>query len=183
MSRIGKLPITVPAGITIAMDGSFCVVKGPKGEVRQEITGGITISQEDGIATVNRPDDSKQSKALHGLYRSIIRNMVVGTSEGHKVTQELVGVGYKVTNQGNVVDFTLGYSHRIMLRLPEEVKVTTEMVKGKSPSITMECADKQLLGQCAAKIRSFRSPEPYKGKGIRFRGEVLRKKAGKTAAG
>jgi large subunit ribosomal protein L6 len=134
------------------------------------------------VLTVNRPSDSKQHKALHGLYRALIHNMVVGVSQGHTVKQELVGVGYKVSNQGNLVDFTLGYSHRIMLEIPQEIKVTTETLKGQNPSITMECADKQLLGQIAAKIRSFRKPEPYKGKGIKFAGEVLRKKAGKSAS-
>lgn len=172
----------MPAGANLTMDGNVCVAKGPKGEVSQELTGGITISLEGEVVTVNRPNDSKQSKALHGLYRSIINNMVIGVAQGHKSVQELVGVGYKVTNQGNIVDFTLGYSHKIMLKLPEEITVVTEMVKGKPPTIIMECADKQLLGQCAAKIRGFRKPEPYKGKGIRFAGEVLRKKAGKTAS-
>jgi large subunit ribosomal protein L6 len=182
MSRIGKMPVTIPAGVTLEAKGNVCVAKGPKGEVSQDLTGGITVSIVEGVVTVNRPDDSKKSKALHGLYRSIINNMVVGVAEGHKVSQELVGVGYKVSNTGNIVDFTLGYSHRIMLELPAEITVETETVKGKNPKITMECADKQLLGQMAAKIRSFRSPEPYKGKGIKFVGEVLRKKAGKSAS-
>jgi large subunit ribosomal protein L6 len=150
--------------------------------VSQYIGTDITTEITDGVLTVNRPSDSKQHKALHGLYRALIYNMVVGVSQGHSVKQELVGVGYKVSNQGNLVDFTLGYSHRIMLEIPKEIKVTTETLKGQNPSITMECADKQLLGQIAAKIRSFRKPEPYKGKGIKFAGEVLRKKAGKSAS-
>lgn len=182
MSRVGKAPITIPAGVTIQLVNGVVIAKGPKGEVSQAINTDITFSIEDGVLTVNRPSDSKQHKALHGLYRSLINNMVVGVSQGHSVKQELVGVGYKVSNQGNMVDFTLGYSHRIMFEIPEEIKVVTETLKGQNPSITMECADKQLLGQIAAKIRSFRKPEPYKGKGIKFAGEVLRKKAGKSAS-
>lgn len=182
MSRIGKAPISIPAGVTITNDSGNITAKGPKGEVSQNIGTDITIDMTDGVLTVNRPSDSKQHKALHGLYRALIQNMVVGVSHGHTVKQELVGIGYKVSNQGNLVDFTLGYSHRIMLEIPKEIKVKTETLKGQNPSITMECADKQLLGQIAAKIRSFQKPEPYKGKGIKFAGEVLRKKAGKTAA-
>jgi large subunit ribosomal protein L6 len=182
MSRVGKAPITIPAGVTVQLVNGVVTAKGPKGEVSQAINTDITFSIEDGVLTVNRPSDSKQHKALHGLYRSLINNMVIGVSQGHSVKQELVGVGYKVSNQGNMVDFTLGYSHRIMFEIPEEIKVVTETLKGQNPSITMECADKQLLGQIAAKIRSFRKPEPYKGKGIKFAGEVLRKKAGKSAS-
>jgi large subunit ribosomal protein L6 len=142
----------------------------------------MEISVEGNVLTVNRPSDSKSHKALHGLTRALINNMVEGVSNGHKVSQELVGVGYKVSNQGQLLDFTLGFSHRIMFEIPKEITLTTETVKGKNPTIIMECADKQLLGQIAAKIRSFRKPEPYKGKGIRFTGEVLRKKAGKSAS-
>lgn len=182
MSRVGKAPIQIPAGVTITTNGNVVTAKGPKGEVSQVISPDMEISVADGVLTVNRPSDSKVHKALHGLTRSLINNMVVGVSTGHKVSQELVGVGYKVSNQGQLLDFTLGYSHRIMLEVPSEIKVTTETVKGKNPTIIMESADKQLLGQIAAKIRSFRKPEPYKGKGIRFTGEVLRKKAGKSAA-
>jgi large subunit ribosomal protein L6 len=182
MSRVGKAPISIPAGVTITNNNGNVTAKGPKGEVSQFIGTEITTDIADGVLTVNRPSDSKQHKALHGLYRALIHNMVVGVSQGHTVKQELVGVGYKVSNQGNLVDFTLGYSHRIMLEIPQEIKVTTETLKGQNPSITMECADKQLLGQIAAKIRSFRKPEPYKGKGIKFAGEVLRKKAGKSAS-
>ncbi|MFN4913832.1 MAG: 50S ribosomal protein L6 [Sphingomonadales bacterium] len=182
MSRVGKAPISIPAGVTVVNNNGNVIAKGPKGEVSQYIGTEITIDINDGVLTVNRPSDSKQHKALHGLYRALIQNMVVGVSQGHTVKQELVGVGYKVSNQGNLVDFTLGYSHRIMLEIPQEIKVTTETLKGQNPSITMECADKQLLGQIAAKIRSFRKPEPYKGKGIKFAGEVLRKKAGKSAS-
>jgi large subunit ribosomal protein L6 len=182
MSRVGKAPITIPAGVTITVNNGMVVAKGPKGEVSQAINPEMEIVQDNGILTVNRPSESKHHRALHGLYRALINNMVVGVSVGHVVKQELVGVGYKVSNQGNLIDFTLGYSHRIMLNVPSEITVSTETLKGQNPSITMVCADKQLLGQIAAKIRSFRKPEPYKGKGIRFAGEVLRKKAGKSAS-
>lgn len=182
MSRVGKAPINIPAGVTITVNNGIVTAKGPKGEVSQAINPDMIINIENGVLTVHRPSDSKQHKALHGLYRALINNMVIGVSQGHSVKQELVGVGYKVSNQGNLLDFTLGFSHRIMLEIPQEIKVTTETLKGQNPSITMECADKQLLGQIAAKIRSFRKPEPYKGKGIKFSGEVLRKKAGKSAS-
>ena len=182
MSRVGKAPIQIPAGVTITVSGSVVTGKGPKGEVSQVISPDMSISVDNGVLTVNRPSDSKEHKAIHGLTRALIQNLVVGVSEGHKVSQELVGVGYKVSNQGQTLDFTLGYSHRIMFEIPKEIKVTTETVKGKNPTIYMESPDKQLLGQIAAKIRSFRKPEPYKGKGIRFTNEVLRKKAGKSAA-
>ncbi|MCC7297082.1 MAG: 50S ribosomal protein L6 [Bacteroidia bacterium] len=182
MSRVGKAPIEIPKGVTITVTNGVVTAKGPKGEVSQVISPDMEISQEDGVLTVNRPSDSKQHKAIHGLTRALVNNMVIGVSEGHKVSQELVGVGYKVSNQGHLLDFTLGFSHRIMFEIPSEIKLTTETVKGKNPTIYMECTDKQLLGQIAAKIRSFRKPEPYKGKGIRFTGEVLRKKAGKSAS-
>lgn len=182
MSRVGKAPISIPAGVTITVSNGLVTAKGPKGEVSQAINPDITVNIDNGVLTVNRPSDSKQHRALHGLYRALINNMVIGVSQGHSVKQELVGVGYKVSNQGNLLDFTLGFSHRIMFEIPKEIKVTTETLKGQNPSITMECADKQLLGQIAAKIRSFRKPEPYKGKGIKFSGEVLRKKAGKSAS-
>lgn len=182
MSRVGKAPIEIPKGVTITVTNGVVTAKGPKGEVSQVISPDMEISQEDGVLTVNRPSDSKQHKAIHGLTRALVNNMVIGVSEGHKVSQELVGVGYKVSNQGQLLDFTVGFSHRIMFEIPSEIKLTTETVKGKNPTIYMECTDKQLLGQIAAKIRSFRKPEPYKGKGIRFTGEVLRKKAGKSAS-
>ncbi len=182
MSRVGKMPIAIPSGVTVDVTNGVVVAKGPKGEVSQAITNDISIDITEGVLTVNRPSDSKQHRALHGLYRALINNMLVGVSQGHNVRQELVGVGYKVSNEGNRVEFVLGYSHKIMLEIPKEIKVTTETLKGQPPAIMMECADKQLLGQVAAKIRSFRKPEPYKGKGIRFAGEVLRKKAGKSAA-
>lgn len=182
MSRVGKAPITLPNGVDVNFTPGMVKVKGPKGELSQEIAANFEIVVADGVMTVNRPSDSKQDKSLHGLYRSLLNNMVKGVSEGHTVTQELVGVGYKVSNQGNLVEFVVGYSHKILLQVPSEITVTTLTEKGKNPSITMVCTDKQLLGQVAAKIRSFRKPEPYKGKGIKFSGEVLRKKAGKSAS-
>lgn len=182
MSRVGKAPITIPSGVTVTISNGVISAKGPKGEMSQTIPADIQISNEDGVLTVNRPSDSKSHRALHGLTRALVNNLITGVSQGHSVKQELVGVGYKVSNNGNILDLTLGYSHRIMLEVPKEIKLTTETLKGKNPSITMECCDKQLLGQIAAKIRSFRKPEPYKGKGIKFEGEQLRKKAGKSAS-
>lgn len=183
MSRIGKAPIAIPAGVTITIsDKNLVTIKGPKGELSQQVDSAITVSQEEGQLLVKRPTDQKNHKSLHGLYRSLLANMVHGVTEGYKTTQELVGVGYRATHQGNTLDLILGYSHHIVLVLPKEVKVTTTAEKGKNPTITLECIDKQLLGQVAAKIRSLRAPEPYKGKGIKFAGEVLRRKAGKSAS-
>lgn len=183
MSRIGKAPINIPAGVTISVDDQNIVtVKGPKGELTQNVDTDIKLSQEDGILTVERPSEQKRHKALHGLYRSLINNMVIGVTEGYKTSQELVGVGYRATNVGNTLDLVLGFSHHFVFELPKEIKVTTASEKGKNPIITLESIDKQLLGQVAAKIRSLRAPEPYKGKGIKFVGEVLRRKAGKSAA-
>lgn len=183
MSRIGKAPIAIPAGVTISVtDKNLVTVKGPKGELSQQVDSAITIAEEEGNIIVKRPTDSKIHKSLHGLYRSLINNMVVGVTEGYKSTQELVGVGYRASHQGSTLDLTLGFSHHIVMVLPKEVKVTTTAEKGKSPTITLESIDKQLLGQVAAKIRSLRAPEPYKGKGIKFAGEVLRRKAGKSAS-
>ncbi|HEY1009108.1 MAG: 50S ribosomal protein L6 [Daejeonella sp.] len=183
MSRIGKAPINIPAGVTISVDDQNVVtVKGPKGELTQDVDSDIKLVQEDGILTVQRPSEQKRHKALHGLYRSLINNMVVGVTEGYKTEQELVGVGYRATNVGNTLDLVLGFSHHFVFELPKEIKVTTASEKGKNPIITLESIDKQLLGQVAAKIRSLRAPEPYKGKGIKFVGEVLRRKAGKSAA-
>lgn len=183
MSRIGKAPINIPAGVTVSVDETNKVtVKGPKGELTQDVDSDIKISQEDGVLTVSRPTDQKRHKALHGLYRSLINNMVVGVTEGYKTEQELVGVGYRASNQGNTLDLVLGFSHHFVFELPKEIKVTTASEKGKNPVITLESIDKQLLGQVAAKIRSLRKPEPYKGKGVKFVGEVLRRKAGKSAA-
>ena len=182
MSRIGKAPIAIPSGVTITVsDKNLVSVKGPKGELTQQVDRDITISQEDGNVVVTRPTEQKKHKALHGLYRSLINNMIVGVTEGYKSTQELVGVGYRAANNGNTLELTLGFSHQIVFVLPKEIQVTTTAEKGKNPTILLESMDKQLLGEIAAKIRGFRKPEPYKGKGIKFVGEVLRRKAGKSA--
>ena len=188
MSRIGKLPIHVPAGVTVNFDEKSSVVtaKGPKGELSQQIDPSIKFDFQDGVITLsvdeNSPVDYKQKKAFHGLYRALINNMIVGVSEGFKKELELVGVGYRVSNQGNLIEFSLGYTHPIFIELPKEVKVETKSERNQNPLITLECADKQLLGLICAKIRSFRKPEPYKGKGVLFKGEVIRRKSGKTAA-
>jgi large subunit ribosomal protein L6 len=181
MSRIGKSIITIPAGVTITENNSVVTVKGPKGELSQELTAGITIEQNDGVLTVNRPSDAKQHRALHGLYRALINNMVVGVSQGFEKKLELVGVGYRASHAGQKLELALGFSHGIVLELPGEVKVDTLTEKGKNPIITLTSHDNQLLGMVAAKIRSFRKPEPYKGKGVRFVGEIVRRKAGKSA--
>lgn len=183
MSRIGKLPITLPQGVEVLVNQENLVtVKGPKGTLSAPVDTDITIAVEDGVVTVARPTEQKRHKALHGLYRSIINNMVTGVSTGYKVELELVGVGYKATTQGQNLELALGYSHNIYVALPEEIKATAVTEKGKAPVITLEGIDKQLIGQVAAKIRSLRKVEPYKGKGIRFVGEVVRRKAGKTAS-
>ncbi|MCQ2347523.1 MAG: 50S ribosomal protein L6 [Paludibacteraceae bacterium] len=182
MSRIGKLPIAIPAGVTITVNQDNVVtVKGPKGELTQAVDPIITVSVEDGVCHVTRPNDEKESRAKHGLYRALIHNMVVGVHEGYKKTLELIGVGYRVENQGQILNFSLGYTHPILLQLPKEVKVETKTERNQNPFVYLESADKQLIGQICAKIRSFRMPEPYKGKGIRFEGEVVRRKAGKSA--
>lgn len=183
MSRIGKAPISIPQGVTVTVsDSNLVTVKGPKGELTQQVDADMTIAQEDGVLTVVRPSEQKKHKALHGLYRSLINNMVVGVTQGYKSHQELVGVGFRASNTGNTLDLVLGYSHHYVFELPKEISVTTTSEKGKNPTIVLESIDKQLLGQVAAKIRSLRKPEPYKGKGIKFVGEELRKKAGKSAA-
>lgn len=183
MSRIGKAPITLPAGVELKVsNGNVVTVKGPKGELHQPVDADIKVSVDNNEILVTRPTDQKRHKAMHGLYRSLISNMVVGVTAGYKVQQELVGVGYKAANDGNVLDLTLGFSHHIYFEIPKEVSVKTEQEKGKNPIITLESCDKQLIGQVAAKIRSLRKPEPYKGKGIKFVGEQLRRKAGKTAS-
>lgn len=181
MSRIGKLPIHVPAGVTVTINGNVVTVKGAKGELVQEVNPDIKVSLEDGIIHVERPGEDKEYRALHGLYRSLINNMVVGVSQGYKKELELVGVGYRVANTGQVLDLALGYTHNIYLQLPKEIKVETKSERNKNPLIILESADKQLLGQVCAKIRSFRMPEPYKGKGIKFVGEEIRRKSGKSA--
>lgn len=181
-----KLPISVPAGVTVALNNGVVTVKGPKGELSQKVDSSIKTIIEDGQVTFeideNSPVNYKQKQAFHGLYRSLVNNMVVGVSEGYKKTLELVGVGYRVSNQGNLVEFSLGYTHPIFIQLPSEVKVETKSERNQNPIITLESADKQLLGLICAKIRSFRKPEPYKGKGVLFQGEVIRRKSGKTAA-
>jgi large subunit ribosomal protein L6 len=183
MSRVGKAPIAMPAGVTVTVSADNVVtVKGPKGELQQAVDSDITIAQEDGQLLVQRPSDQKRHKALHGLYRALLNNMVVGVTDGYKIQQELVGVGYRATNTGNTLDLVLGYSHHYVFELPSEIKVTTTADKGKNPTIILESIDKQLIGQVAAKIRSLRTPEPYKGKGIKFVGEILRRKAGKSAS-
>ena len=181
MSRIGKLPIHVPAGVTVTIKDNVVTVKGPKGELVQDVNPDINVALEDGVISLTRPTDDKNHRALHGLYRSLINNMVVGCSEGYKKELELVGVGYRVTNTGQLLDLSLGYTHNIYLQLPKEVKVETKSERNKNPLIILESADKQLLGQICAKIRSFRMPEPYKGKGIKFVGEEIRRKSGKSA--
>lgn len=182
MSRIGKLPIKIPAGVTISVnDKNIVTVKGPKGELTQELKSDISVKIDGNSLQVERPTEQKKHKALHGLYRSLINNMVIGVSEGYKVVQELVGVGYKASNVGQLLELGLGYSHNIFIELPKEITVSTITERGKNPLIIMESYDKQLIGQVAAKIRSMRKPEPYKGKGIKFQGEVLRRKAGKSA--
>lgn len=183
MSRIGKLPISVPSGVQVNVQSpaNIVVVKGQKGELKQKVSADISVSVDNGTVQVNRPTDQKRHKALHGLYRTLISNMIEGVSNGFKKELSLVGVGYRASNKGQILEMALGYSHPIYFVVPAEVKVKTETVKGKSPLIILESIDKQLLGQVAAKIRSFRKPEPYKGKGIRFLGEEIRRKAGKSA--
>ena len=182
MSRIGKLPITIPAKVEVNLTGKVVNVKGPKGQLSQKINDGVSVNIDGNTITLDRASDSKGHRSLHGLYRSLINNMIIGVSEGFTKQQELVGVGYKATNQGQLLDLVLGYSHHFIFELPAEIKVTTKQEKGSNPTIILESVDKQLLGAVAAKIRSFRTPEPYKGKGIKFTGEVLRRKAGKSAA-
>lgn len=181
MSRIGKLPINIPAGVTITVADNVVTVKGPKGELTQPIDSNITVTVEDNICTVSRQNDEKQNRAFHGLYRSLISNMVVGVSEGYTKTLELVGVGYRATANGQVLELALGYTHNIYLGLPAEIKVEAKAERNQNPLIILQSCDKQLIGQVCAKLRSFRKPEPYKGKGVKFQGEVIRRKAGKTA--
>jgi large subunit ribosomal protein L6 len=182
MSRIGLAPIKIPAGVTVDIAANNVITtKGPKGEMTQQLHAEMEISQEDGELKVVRPTEQKRHKALHGLTRSLLSNMVTGVNEGFKTQQEFVGVGYKVSVSGKVLEMALGFSHDIFLRLPEGVTATALMEKGKPPLLTMESCDNQLLGQVAAKVRSLRKPEPYKGKGIKFLGEQIRRKAGKSA--
>ena len=180
MSRIGKNPISIPAGVTVEVSETVITVKGKLGQLTQDYAD-VTVKVEEGQLTVERPSDSKDHRAKHGLYRSLINNMVMGVSEGFTKELELVGVGYRASNQGQKLDLALGYSHNIVLEIAPEVKLETISEKGKNPIVKLTSFDKQLVGQVAAKIRGFRKPEPYKGKGVKFVGEVLRRKAGKSA--
>lgn len=181
MSRIGKNPVSLPDGVTFEIKDNVVTIKGKLGELTQEITDGISVKAEEGQIVLERPSDSKSHKAKHGLYRALINNMIEGVSKGWTKELELVGVGYRASNQGQVLDLALGFSHNIVLSIAPEVKVETISEKGKNPIIKLTSFDKQLVGAVAAKIRSFRKPEPYKGKGVKFVGEELRRKAGKSA--
>lgn len=182
MSRIGKLPINIPAGVTVSIDNSNVVkVKGPKGELLQKVDPDITVKVENNQVIVTRPTDQKRHRSMHGLYRALISNMVEGVSQGYQIVQEVIGVGYKAEAQNNILEMSLGYSHTILFQVPPEVKVSAKTEKRSNPIITLESNNKQLIGMVAAKIRSLRAPEPYKGKGIKFANEVLRRKAGKAA--
>ncbi len=182
MSRIGKLPINIPEGVQVTVsDDNVVTVKGKHGELQQAMNASVSVKIEDGSVQVERASDSRTDRSMHGLYRSLISNMVQGVSEGFKIVQELVGVGYKASAQGQILELSVGYSHNIVMELPSEIKVETVTERGKNPQIILFSHDKQLVGQVAAKIRSLRKPEPYKGKGIRFQGEEIRRKAGKAA--
>ena len=182
MSRIGKAPVAVPNGVTVTVGSDNVVkVKGPKGELTQPIDRDIKVEVKDGQIVVTRPTDQIRHRALHGLSRALVANLVKGVTDGYTKRLELIGVGFKASNQGNLLDLALGYSHNIIFEVPKELKVATAQEKGQNPTITLEGTDRQLIGQVAAKIRSLRKPEPYKGKGVRYQGEVVRKKAGKAA--
>lgn len=182
MSRIGNFPITIPQGVELKVsEKNVVTVKGPKGTLVQTVDPAITMKYEDGVLTFSRPTDQKHHRSMHGLYRSLVSNMVKGVSEGYVIEQELVGVGYRATAKGDQLQLSLGFSHNITIGLPPEIKVSAQQDKGKNPIVRLESADKQLIGQVAAKIRSLRKPEPYKGKGVRFVGEQVRRKAGKAA--
>jgi len=181
MSRIGKHPISIPAGVTVSVKDGVVTVKGPKGELTQSVDARIEVAVEDAQVVVRRNSDERQERSLHGLYRALINNMIVGVSEGFTKTLELVGVGYRASNQGQILELSLGFTHNIFLQLPKEINLETKTERNKNPLIILSSADKQLLGQVCSKIRSFRMPEPYKGKGIRFEGEVVRRKSGKSA--
>lgn len=182
MSRVGKAPISIPSGVTVDVSkGNMITVKGPKGELKQQADPDLEFKIEDGVLSIARPTEQKRHKAMHGLYRALLNNMVDGVANGVTKELELVGVGYRVANSGNLLEISLGYSHPIYFYVPDEVKVETKMEKGSPPTIILNSHDKQLVGQVAAKIRAFRKVEPYKGKGVRFKGEQIRRKAGKTA--
>lgn len=182
MSRIGNAPVAIPAGVEVSINDGVVKVKGPKGELHQTMDPAITAKVDDGNVTFERASDLKDHRAKHGLYRSLVNNMVIGVTTGYKKEMELVGVGYRATSQGQNLELVLGFSHNVVFQLPNEIKIATQSERGKNPLITLESHDKQLIGQVAAKIRSLRPPEPYKGKGIRFVGEHIRRKAGKSAA-
>lgn len=182
MSRIGILPVKIPEGVTCSLDKNIITVKGPLGELQQKVNNEIKVKVEDDQVVLNRPSDLKRHKAMHGLYRSLIYNMVFGVSEGYTIQQELVGVGFKADAKGQRLDLNLGFAHDIILELPPEIKVEAKTERRKNPVITLKSPDKQLIGQVAAKIRSFYPPEPYKGKGVKYVSEQLRKKAGKAAS-
>ncbi|MBS18597.1 MAG: 50S ribosomal protein L6 [Crocinitomicaceae bacterium] len=182
MSRIGKNPITVPNGVELSIQGNVVSVKGPKGELTQEVDEVISMEYADNVLTMSRPNDEKEVRSKHGLYRALVQNMITGVSEGYKVQLQMVGVGFRAAAQGQQLNLSLGYSHPIIIELPKEVKLEAETQKGEAPLVTLSSHDKQLLGTVAAKIRSLRKIEPYKGKGVRFLGEQIRRKAGKTAA-
>lgn len=182
MSRIGKQPVVIPKGVTITLNSNNIVsVKGPKGELKEAIDRDITVTIKEGEVIFVRPTDQIRHRAMHGLYRSLVGNMVKGVTEGYKKELELVGVGFKAANTGNVLDLALGYSHNIIFEIPKELKISTLTEKGQNPKIFLEGIDKQLIGQVADKLRSLRKPEPYKGKGVKYAGEILRRKAGKAA--
>ena len=182
MSRIGKKPVTIPKGVTITLGKDNVInVKGPKGELKQTVDRDIKVEVKEGQVEFIRPTDQIRHRALHGLYRSLVSNMVKGVTEGYKKDLELIGVGFKASNQGNILDLSLGYSHNIVFEIPKELKVATLTEKGQNPKIMLEGIDKQLIGQVAAKLRGLRKPEPYKGKGVKYAGEILRRKAGKAA--
>ncbi|WP_020532218.1 50S ribosomal protein L6 [Flexithrix dorotheae] len=182
MSRIGKLPIKIPTGVSVDIKDNLISVKGPKGELSQKVDSAISMELKDGELNFERPSDQKSHKAMHGLYRSLVNNMVVGVTEGYQKKLELVGVGFKAVASGNVLELNLGYSHNIYFAVPPEISVNAETAKGKNPIVTLDGIDKQLIGHVAAQIKKLRKVEPYKGKGIRFVGEQIRRKAGKTAA-
>ncbi len=182
MSRIGNKPINLPENVTFEVKNSLVTVKGPRGSLQQEISTEFIFKEKERVLTIARPTEQKRHKALHGLYRSLVNNMIVGVTEGYKIQLEFVGVGYKASVQGNVLELSLGYSHDIFMSIPDEIKISAETQKGKSPIVTLEGSDKQLVGHVAAKIRSLRKVEPYKGKGVRYVGEQVRRKAGKAIA-
>lgn len=181
MSRIGKSPVNIPSGVDVKLNGNMLTVKGPKGELSQFVDSCVTLAFEDGVITLSRESDAPAHRSKHGLYRALLNNMIEGVSTGYKKELEIVGVGYRANTTGQQLELALGYSHPIVFEIPSEIKVSANTEKGKAPVVTLESFDKQLIGQVAAKIRSFRKPEPYKGKGIKFVGEVIRRKAGKSA--